>query len=231
VRFILILLATFLGAPAFCQTNAQNPFGLSVISTSSAYKASMKADKNRRLVDIKKAIPSIVLDIRYATKNNFMKQVMYPQAKAFARAPVVKQLKLIQQELLKKGYGLKIYDAYRPYAITRAFYIKASDKAFVADPAKGSKHNRGCAIDLSLIDFKTKKEILMPTPYDSFAPQAAANYQNLPAAVIKNRTFLISIMQAHGFKVIPNEWWHFDFVGWQNYELMDLPFSSLDSKL
>jgi D-alanyl-D-alanine dipeptidase len=227
VKFIFILLSSFLCFPAFCQTNAQNPFGLPVISTTSAYKASIKADKNKRLIDIKKTIPGIVLDIRYATKNNFMKQVMYPEAKAFARAPVVEQLKRIQLELLKKGYGLKIYDGYRPYAITRAFYKKASDKAFVADPAKGSKHNRGCAIDLSLIDFKTKKEIPMPTPYDSFAPQAAVNYPNLPTAVLKNRAFLIQIMQAHGFRVIKNEWWHFDFIGWQNYELMDLPFSTL----
>jgi len=214
-------------SPAFSQTNSKNPFGLPITSTAMAYKASYKEDKDKQLINIKKAIPDVVLDIRYATKNNFMKQVMYPKAKAFARASVVAQLKTIQAELRKKGYGLKIYDAYRPYAITMAFYEKASDKAFVADPAKGSKHNRGCAIDLSIINYKTKKEIAMPTPYDSFAPEAAAKYPNLPKNVLKNRDFLISTMQAHGFKVIPNEWWHFDFIGWQNYELMDVPFSIL----
>lgn len=209
------------------QNNVQNPYGLAIINTSADYKASVKANPNNELVDIKKAIPSIVLDIRYATKNNFMKQVMYKQARAFARKPVVQQLKVIQAELAKKGYGLKIFDAYRPYAITIAFYEKASDKNFVANPAKGSKHNRGCAVDLTIIDLKTGKDVPMPTPYDSFAPEAAPHFNELPADIIKNRDFLIATMQAHGFKVIYNEWWHFDFIGWQDYDLMDVPFTAL----
>lgn len=207
--------------------SAQNPYGLAVIDTESAYLESIKSNPNNELIEIKKAIPSIVLDIRYATKNNFMEQVMYQQARAFARKPVVQQLKLIQAALKKKGYGLKIFDAYRPYAITVAFYAKASDKNFVANPAKGSKHNRGCAVDLSIIDLKTGKDVPMPTPYDSFSAAAAPSYTNLPAKVIENRDFLIATMEAHGFKVIDNEWWHFDFVGWQNYELMDIPFHKL----
>ena len=208
-------------------TFAQNPYGLVIMNNITDYKASVKTNPNNELVEIKKAIPSIVLDIRYATKNNFMGQVMYKQAKAFARKPVVQQLKAIQAELAKKGYGLKIFDAYRPYAITIAFYEKASDKNFVANPAKGSKHNRGCAVDLTIIDLKTGKDVPMPTPYDSFAPEAASQFNNLPAEIIKNRDFLIATMQAHGFKVIYNEWWHFDFNGWQDYDLMDIPFQNL----
>jgi len=191
------------------------------------YKSAVKKSPEKQLVDIKEAIPDITLDIRYASNNNFMNRVMYPEARAFARKPVVEQLKNIQKELRKKGYGLKIYDAYRPYAITVAFYEQASDKNFVASPAKGSKHNRGCAIDLTLINFETKEEIQMPTPYDSFEAAAAANYQDLPAAELKNRDFLIKTMESNGFKVLHNEWWHFDFVGWQNYELMDIPFKHL----
>jgi D-alanyl-D-alanine dipeptidase len=156
-----------------------------------------------------------------------MNQVMYNQARAFARKPVIDQLKKIQAALKTKGYGLKIYDAYRPYAITIAFWEKASDKAFVANPAKGSKHNRGCAVDLTLINLKTGKDIPMPTPYDSFAPEAAPHFQNLPKEIIKNRDLLISTMQANGFKVINNEWWHFDFNSWQDYDLMDIPFEKL----
>ncbi len=212
---------------ACAQNKTQNPYGLSIVNTAADYKASVNANPNNELVEIKKAIPSIVLDIRYATKNNFMKQVMYKQPRAFARKPVVHQLKIIQSELAKKGYGLKIFDVYRPYAITIAFYEKASDKNFVANPAKGSKHNRGCAVDLTIIDLKTGKDIQMPTPYDSFAPEAAPHFNELPAEVIKNRDFLISTMQAHGFKVIYNEWWHFDFNGWQDYDLMDIPFQDL----
>lgn len=212
---------------ACAQNNAQNKFGLKIVSDYKNYKAGVEKNPNLELVDIKKAIPSVVLDIRYATKDNFMKQVMYKQARAFARKPVVEKLKLIQAILKKKGYGLKIYDGYRPYAVTVSFYEKASDKNFVANPSKGSKHNRGCAVDLSIIDLKTGKDVPMPTPYDSFEAAAAPHYTKLPAQIIKNRDFLINTMQANGFKVIYNEWWHFDFIGWQAYDLMDIPFEKL----
>lgn len=219
----LIFLFLWVSASAF----AQNPYGLAVISDYQTYKETVTINGANQLVEIKKAIPSVILDIRYATKNNFMQQVMYNQARAFARKPVVEQLKKIQAVLKTKKLGLKIFDAYRPYAITVAFYQKASDKNFVANPAKGSKHNRGCAIDLTLVDLKTGEELPMPTPYDSFAPAAAPDFANLPPDVIKNRNFLIATMEANGFKVIANEWWHFDFNGWQNYDLMDIPFEKL----
>ena len=223
--FAIVLL--FICFTSCAQNNEQNPYGLTVISDFSAYEATNKIHPDHELIDIKKAIPSVVLDIRYATKNNFMRQVMYKQARAFARRPVVERLKVIQAALKKKGYGLKIFDAYRPYAITVAFYKKASNKNFVANPAKGSKHNRGCAVDLTIIDLKTGKDLPMPTPYDSFAPEAAPHFANLPANVIENRDFLIATMEANGFKVIYNEWWHFDFNGWQAYDLMDIPFEKL----
>ena len=227
MKRLLVLAAMAICLNSCAQKNAQNPYGLAIVNDYKVYKADLKANPNHELVEIKKAIPSVVLDIRYATANNFMQQVMYKQARAFARKPVVEQLKKIQAILNKKGYGLKIFDGYRPYAITMAFYQKASDKNFVANPNKGSKHNRGCAVDLTLIDLKTGKDIPMPTPYDSFAPEAAPHYQKLPANVIKNRDFLIATMQANGFKVIYNEWWHFDFTGWQEYDLMDIPFEKL----
>ncbi|MEJ5993865.1 M15 family metallopeptidase [Pedobacter sp. Du54] len=222
---LLFLLTLCLNACS--QNNFQNPYGLAIINTSENYKKSIKTNPNNELVEIKKVIPSVVLDIRYATKNNFMKQVMYKQARAFARKPVVQQLKIIQAELAKKGYGLKIFDAYRPYAITLSFYEKASNKNFVANPQKGSKHNRGCAVDLTIIDLKTGKDVPMPTPYDSFAQEASPRFNELPADVIKNRDFLIATMHAYGFKVIYNEWWHFDFKDWQKYDLMDIPFQNL----
>ncbi|MDQ0968789.1 D-alanyl-D-alanine dipeptidase [Flavobacterium sp. W4I14] len=200
---------------------------LVVVSSYNQYLASVKTDPNNELVEIKKAIPSIKLDIRYATKNNFMQQVMYKQARAFARKPVVESLKKIQKELNKKGYGLKIFDGYRPYAVTIEFYKKASDKNFVANPAKGSKHNRGCAVDLTLINLKTGKEITMPTPYDSFSAAAAAKYENVSPEAKKNRDFLIAVMAKYRLNVLENEWWHYDFSGWKNYDLMDIPFEKL----
>ena len=224
MRYILALLLFFQVSVLCAQ---KNPYGLNIINSPQAYRASIKAHPEKALVDIKKAVPGVVLDIRYATKNNFMKQVMYPSARAFARKPVVEQLKKIQAELKKKGYGLKIFDAYRPYTITVAFYQKASDKNFVAHPKSGSKHNRGCAVDLSIIDLKTGKDVPMPTPYDSFSKAAAADYQDLPPAIKKNRDFLIGVMEKHGFRVMYNEWWHYDFRGWEKYELMDIPFEKL----
>lgn len=200
---------------------------LLVVSSYNQYLASVKSNPDNELVEIKKAIPNITLDIRYATKNNFMQQIMYKQARAFARKPVVESLKKIQNELNKKGYGLKIFDGYRPYAITVEFYKKASDKNFVANPAKGSKHNRGCAVDLTLVNLKTGKEIPMPTPYDSFSAAAAAKYEKVSPEQKKNRDFLIAVMAKYGLNVIENEWWHYDFVNWQHYNLMDIPFEKL----
>lgn len=200
---------------------------LEVVNHFKAYEASYRKDPNQELLELKKEIPGIVLDIRYATNNNFMNLAVYKEARAFARRPVVMQLKRVQGELAKQGYALKIYDAYRPYAATKILYQKASNKSFVANPKTGSRHNRGCAIDLTLIYLKTGKEVQMPTPYDNFSPMAAANYPNLPTAVLKNRRILIQVMQAHGFKVISSEWWHFDFIGWRNYDLLDIPFEKL----
>lgn len=227
MKHLLLILFFFQVVALSAQTSPANPYGLSIISSQKAYRETVSKDPDKALIDIKKAIPGIMLDIRYATKNNFMQQVMYPQAKAFARKPVVEQLRKIQAQLKKKGYGLKIYDAYRPYAITVAFYQKASDKNFVAHPKSGSRHNRGCAVDLSIIDLKTGRDVPMPTPYDSFEQAAAPGFQNLRPAIKKNRDFLIRTMEANGFRVMHNEWWHFDYRGWENYELMDIPFKKL----
>ncbi len=200
-----------------------------VTSTLYSYKQQVKANPDKELVELINVIPGLKLDIRYATKNNFTGVAVYPSAKAFARKPVAKALKYVQKSLKKLGLGLKIYDAYRPYATTVKFWqVTPTDKkAFVANPNKGSRHNRGCAVDLTIINLKTGKELSMPTAYDSFEPQADPNYMQLPAEVIKNRTLLIKLMQNNGFKVIGNEWWHFDFNGWENYELMDIAFKDL----
>ncbi len=220
---LLILLSVFTGA---CALN-NNPYGLEVIKDYAAYEKSVELDKNKQLVEIKKLIPDIKLEIRYAGKNNFARQAVYKQARAFARLPVAEALRNVQNDLRKSGLGLKIFDGYRPYSITVKFFEIASDKSFVANPKDGSRHNRGCAIDLTLIVLKTGKELKMPTTYDSFAAEAASDYKDLPANVIQNRELLRSTMEMYGFRVLNNEWWHFDFIGWKNYELMDIPFEEL----
>lgn len=191
------------------------------------YSLAIKTKPSTRLVELKDYIPGIALDIRYATTNNFTHHVMYKQARAFARLTVAMALKDVEAELKTKGLGLKIYDAYRPYSITVKFYEATRDTGFVANPRKGSKHNRGCAVDLTLIDLKTGKELDMPTPFDSFSRKAAADYPGLPKPETDNRELLKAVMQAHGFKVNRTEWWHYDFNGWQYYPLLDIPFTEI----
>lgn len=223
-KFLLLLLLLF---PFGAKAQKSNPYGLHVINSAAEYKASTIADSNKQLLEIKKYIPDIKLDIRYASVNNFAKQAVYKQARAFARLPVVNALKNVQDELKKSGLGLKIFDGYRPYSVTVKFFDLASDKSFVANPKEGSRHNRGCAIDLTLINLRTGKELRMPTPYDSFAVEASSDFMDLPRIVIKNRRILRNVMEKNGFKVLNNEWWHFDFQGYKNFELMDIPFEDL----
>lgn len=189
----------------------------------------MALNTNCALLDIKKNIPSIVLDIRYATKNNFTGIAVYKSGQAYARKPVVMALQKIQQSLAPKGLGLKIYDAYRPYAVTVKFWriTPNNKKQYVANPAKGSRHNRGCALDVTLIDLKTGQELAMPTPYDSFLSKAYADYSELPENVLKNRKILQEVMTNNRFTIFKHEWWHFDFEDWQMYDLMDIDFEKL----
>lgn len=223
---ILILLLLLKTSP-FLLAQETNSYGLKIISDPRVYRESTVTDSNTRLVEIKRYIPNIKLDIRYATADNFSKQAVYTEARAFARLPVVHALQKIQAELNRQGLGLKIYDAYRPYSVTVKFFQIASDKSFVAHPKTGSRHNRGCAVDLTLIRMHSGKELKMPTPYDSFAPEASPGYTNLPRKIRSNRQRLINIMEKYGFKVLHNEWWHFDFNSWKEFDLMDIPFKQL----
>lgn len=210
----------------FLQQHQEKPL---VISSIKYYQQQVKENPSIKLEEIIKVIPSIKLDIKYATKDNFSGVAVYNQAKAFARKPVVIALARVQFELSKKGLGLKIFDAYRPFAVTEKFWkITPNDKKeFVANPKTGSRHNRGCAIDLTLIDLITGKELEMPTPYDSFSKEASPTYEDIPTLQKQNRNLLIAVMESNGFKVIKNEWWHFDFKGWESFPLMDIPFQKL----
>ena len=222
-----IVLSFFISARTVVQAQHYKYIDSSKVVRLKTYLSEIKARPDSRLVEIKKYIPEIVLDIRYATTNNFTHMRMYPQARAFARLPVMLALKDVEADLKARGLGLKIYDAYRPYAVTVKFYQVTTATNYVADPRKGSKHNRGCAIDLGLIDLKTGKEMDMPTGFDSFSKKAGADYPNLPKQEITNRELLKSVMQAHGFRVLSTEWWHYDFNGWARYPLLDIPFSDI----
>lgn len=200
---------------------------LDIVRDTSEYISSVKESSANTLVDITDFIPEIRLDIRYATKNNFTGEQIYLSPVAFVRKPVADALVIVQNSLKKYGLGLVVFDAYRPYAATVKFYEVYQDTNFVASPWRGSRHNRGAAVDVSLIYLDTGEEIQMPTGFDDFSDAANPDYENLPENVIKNRDILIHEMQNHGFKVYPHEWWHFDFIGWEAYSLMDLSFEEL----
>jgi len=220
IRVILLLCLPVLAL-------GQNKYGLKTMGLTE-YRESAKQNPSNELVNLESSIPGIVLDIRYATTNNFTGEQIYNLPRAYARKPVAEALKQVQEELRPKGFGLKIFDAYRPYRATVKFYEVYRDTTYVASPYRGSRHNRGCAIDLTLIDLKTGEELKMPTGYDSFEKAAWPSTPVNDPEVRKNRALLIEVMEKHGFKVNASEWWHFDFRGWQAYGVMDIEFEELE---
>jgi zinc D-Ala-D-Ala dipeptidase len=181
------------------------------------------------LVELVKLDPTIKLDVRYATTNNFLGTPVYTQARAFLERPAAEALVLVNQKLKDQGYGLIIHDGYRPWYVTKIFWEATPDdkKKFVADPAEGSKHNRGCAVDLSLYDLKTGEEVQMPSGYDEMTNRAYADYPGGTADERAHRALLRAAMEKQGFKVLPDEWWHFDYKDWKLYPIINVRFEDL----
>jgi len=198
-----------------------------VVQDRADYERAVRADADNQLVDLETL--DIPLDVRYATPNNFMKTTLYPVAKAYLRAPAARALVDVQRELAAQELGIKVFDAYRPYRVTVAMWEPIKNPDYVADPAKGSRHNRGAAVDLTLIDLKTGAELAMPTPYDDFTSRAAHAFNELPEDVLKNRALLRDVMTKHGFEPLPSEWWHYDFGGWERFALMDVDLAAVPS--
>jgi D-alanyl-D-alanine dipeptidase len=218
------LLLVILSTIAVCKVVAQNT--LHVISDWKEYSHQVKNDPTKKMVELGTFIPGIVYDLRYATTNNFMKRKMYPAKTdvTYLRLPAAEALKKVQEELATTGLGLKIFDAYRPYSVTVHFWELIKDERYVANPAKGSGHNRGIAVDLTIIDLKSGIELDMGTGFDNFTDTAHSNFQHLDKKVIENRKLLRSLMEKNGFKVLDTEWWHFFIPGSDRYELLNLPF-------
>jgi zinc D-Ala-D-Ala dipeptidase len=179
-----------------------------------------------RLVDIRTVNRNIRLDIRYATTNNFLKRKLYSTAKCALRASVAQKLGKVQTDLEKIGLGLKVYDCYRPFSVTKQMWEVLPDPNYVANPARGSRHNRGAAIDLTLVD-RTGKELEMPTPFDDFTKKAHRNYQGGSTQSRKNRQLLEDAMKKHGFIGITTEWWHFDSEDWQKFAILDISLGAI----
>ena len=183
------------------------------------------------LVELALLDSGIHLDIRYATSNDFLGTPVYSQARAFLQRPAADALLRVQQKLKPLGYGLLIHDAYRPWYVTKIFWdaTPSEGKIFVADPAQGSRHNRGCAVDLTLYDLATGKPIEMPGTYDEMSPRSFPNYPGGTSLQRWHRDLLRRAMESEGFTVYEAEWWHFDYQDWREYPILNVPFEKLDS--
>jgi D-alanyl-D-alanine dipeptidase len=181
------------------------------------------------LVELAALDASIHLDIRYATANDFLGTPVYSQARAFLQRPAAEALVRVQQKLKRLGYGLLIHDGYRPWYVTKLFWdaTPPEGKIFVADPAQGSRHNRGCAVDLTLYDLATGKPIEMPGTYDEMSPRSYPDYPGGTSLERWHRDLLRRGMESEGFTVYEAEWWHFDYKDWKEYPILNVPFEKL----
>lgn len=181
------------------------------------------------LVEPSKLDPSIRIDVRYATPKNVTGRALYPQARVFLQRPAAEALVRVHRALATQGLGVLVFDGYRPWSITQSLWDATAPekREFVADPSKGSKHNRGCAVDLSLYDLKTGREIAMPSPYDDFTERSYVTYVGGPAPARKNRDLLREAMEREEFFAFAREWWHFDYKDWREYPILDVAFSEI----
>jgi D-alanyl-D-alanine dipeptidase len=184
------------------------------------------SEKPGDLVDVKKVSPRIVVDMKYATEDNLAKQKLYEANVCFLRRSTALKLDAVQKELEDRNLGLRVWDCYRPLAVQRTLWTLLPDERYVADPRKGSRHNRGAAVDVTLVDSRGT-EVQMPTGFDEFSARAHRHYQKLPEQVIKHRSLLETSMKKGGFIPLPDEWWHFDDEEWPNFEVLDVPFRDL----
>ncbi|MFC4822362.1 M15 family metallopeptidase [Dokdonella ginsengisoli] len=173
--------------------------------------------------------PSIRLDIRYATTRNFLGTALYSQPRAFLQRPAAQALVRVQRTLAADGYGLLVHDAYRPWYVTKMFWDATPQDLhrFVADPAKGSRHNRGCAVDLTLYDLKTGRAVEMPSLYDEMSERAYPDYAGGDADARARRDLLRRRMEAEGFRVFEFEWWHYDYRDWTSYAIQNVRFEDV----
>jgi len=214
------------------QTSIDTTKAIKIVKSIEAYRSTAGIDSNQRMVSLQQYVSGIVLDLRYASLNNFMKRLMYTEQPnfTFMRLPAAKALALVQKELNSQGFGLKIYDAYRPYFVTVKFWELVHDDRYVADPKKGSGHNRGIAVDLTIINLATKKELDMPTGFDNFTDSAHHDFMALTPEVLRDRALLKETMKKYGFTEFATEWWHYSLPSPEKYDALDLSFGQLKNE-
>jgi D-alanyl-D-alanine dipeptidase len=227
--FLLVLGAFF--SQGIAQKSAFTPPPR--VKSPSALKMQGLSDSSYKLIELRSLIPELAYDLRYATKNNFTHKRLYPNKTqvAYLRLPAARALQSVQQQLNKKGLGLKIYDAYRPYSVTVKFWKLIKDERYVANPSKGSGHNRGTAVDLTIINLSTGEEVEMGTGYDDFSEKAHHSFQQLPKEVLANRNLLRNLMLEAGFVHFETEWWHYSLPNATRFDVLDFSFKKINRAL
>ena len=212
----------------FSQDTTFNKYGLWVISSVDVYKKTISKDPQKIMVALSVEMPEAIVDLKYACTDNFMHKKLYPPVTTtYLRLAASDALFSVLAELRSKHMTIKIWDAYRPYAVTEEMWERVKDDRYAADPKSGSGHNRGIAVDLTIVDLNTNKELDMGTGFDNFSDSAHQDFKNLPGNVLQNRTLLRSLMEKHGFKALETEWWHYYLPDTTKYELLDLGFDEL----
>ena len=225
----ILFVLFFVGAPTtYSQDSVNYKYELHIIKNAKEYNSSIENMPDKKMVDLKRLMPQLILDLRYATNNNFMHKKLYTHSTStYLRQKAAFALKQIENELQQKVFGLKIFDAYRPYSITKKMWELIRDTRYVADPKKGSGHNRGIAVDLTIINLKTGKELNMGTGFDNFTDSAHHDFKNLSEEILLNRSLLKNIMEKYGFKSLQTEWWHYSLSNANDFELLDISFKKL----
>lgn len=200
---------------------------LIVIHTKHYYQTTIAQHTMKQMVAINKYITTIKTDFVYATVKNFTHKKLYKKPTAFLRLVTVKALKSVAITLQAKGLGLLLYDAYRPYSVTKTMWQTVPDDKYTANPAKGSGHNRGIAVDLTIYNLQTGKALEMPTPFDDFTEKAHHNYMQFDSEVLKNRELLKNVMKQNGFIALETEWWHYYLPNSVYYEILDFDFKQM----
>lgn len=208
--------------------NGQENTGEIVVSDTAVYFEQLAASPNNQMVNVEDYVSGIKCDVRFSTKDNPGKEKRYGNNGVFVRKPVALALEIVQENLKKRGLGLKIFDVYRPYSVSKVMNDQLTNTAFELMMVDAKKHSRGASVDVSLISLETGEEIQMPSGYFQDNEAAVVDFQHLPENVIENRELLIKVMQQHGFRVSPDHWWHFDFMGWQGFSLLDLSIEELE---
>lgn len=225
---ILSLFFLLCSVPLFAQNLPVSAYGLKYINSIALYQKSLVNHPEKKMVSLA-SIPGIIFDLRYATDSNFLHRKLYPDTihTTFLRKPAYQALDSVATELSHHGLVLVIFDAYRPYSITEQMWKKVKDERYAANPAKGSGHNRGISVDLTLADANTRALLPMPTGFDNFSDTAYQNFNKLDSRKIANRDLLKKTMEKYGFIPLFSEWWHYSWPETGDFEVLDLSFAQL----